>query len=190
MAATSGMTRYVGSAHAEVVSHHPEVVAVPELAAAGKVIIVISSELPEVLGLADRVLVMRQGRLAGEVSGKAITEENIVRLAMGVAGGAGLGHDVLGLHQLLGLEAGLEAGRLRAVAAVLGAAAGLDRQKLRLLHLIRVEGAPVHRRRLEHQLHEGAGEQGLDLLQGPVMTGDREIAGGSDRCVVSHGTTA
>lgn len=37
VAATSGMTRYVGSAHAEVVSHHPEVVAVPELAAAGKV---------------------------------------------------------------------------------------------------------------------------------------------------------
>ena len=44
----------------------------------------ISSELPEVMGLADRVLVMRQGRLAGEVSGKAITEENIVRLAMGL----------------------------------------------------------------------------------------------------------
>ena len=54
------------------------------LARAGKGVIVISSELPEVMGLADRVLVMRQGRLAGEVSGKAITEENIVRLAMGL----------------------------------------------------------------------------------------------------------
>ena len=41
------------------------------------------------MGLADRVLVMRQGRIAGEVAGDAITEENIVRLAMGVAGGAG-----------------------------------------------------------------------------------------------------
>ncbi|MEO9328338.1 NAD(P)H-hydrate dehydratase [Gordonia aurantiaca] len=37
VAATSGMTRYVGSAHAEVVSHFPEVVAVPDLAEAGRV---------------------------------------------------------------------------------------------------------------------------------------------------------
>ncbi|UAK38276.1 NAD(P)H-hydrate dehydratase [Gordonia bronchialis] len=37
VAATSGMTRYVGSAHAEVVSHWPEVVAVPDLADAGRV---------------------------------------------------------------------------------------------------------------------------------------------------------
>jgi len=59
---------------------------VRELARAGKGVIVISSELPEVMGLADRVLVMRQGRIAGEVAGEAITEENIVRLAMGVAG--------------------------------------------------------------------------------------------------------
>lgn len=55
-----------------------------ELARAGKGVIVISSELPEVMGLGDRVLVMRQGRIAGEVAGEAITEENIVRLAMGV----------------------------------------------------------------------------------------------------------
>ena len=54
------------------------------LARAGKGVIVISSELPEVIGLADRVLVMRQGRIAGEVAGDAITEENIVRLAMGL----------------------------------------------------------------------------------------------------------
>ena len=62
---------------------------VRSLAAEGRGVIVISSELPEVMGLADRVLVMRQGRIAGEVAGDAITEENIVRLAMGVAGGAG-----------------------------------------------------------------------------------------------------
>lgn len=37
VAATSGMTRYVGSAHAEVVSHFPEVVAAPDLADAGRV---------------------------------------------------------------------------------------------------------------------------------------------------------
>ncbi|AGT10161.1 sugar ABC transporter ATP-binding protein [Paracoccus aminophilus] len=55
-----------------------------KLAAEGRSIIVISSELTEVMGLADRVLVMRQGRLAGEVAGQDITEDNIVRLAMGV----------------------------------------------------------------------------------------------------------
>lgn len=54
------------------------------LARAGKGVIVISSELPEVMGLSDRVLVMRQGSLAGEVEGARITEENIVRLAMGL----------------------------------------------------------------------------------------------------------
>ncbi|WBU58431.1 sugar ABC transporter ATP-binding protein [Paracoccus sediminicola] len=54
------------------------------LAKDGKGVIAISSELPEVLGLSDRVLVMRQGRIAGEVAGAEITEENIVRLAMGL----------------------------------------------------------------------------------------------------------
>ncbi len=57
---------------------------VRQLARQGRGVIVISSELPEVMGLADRVLVMRQGRIAGEVSGADITEEAIVRLAMGL----------------------------------------------------------------------------------------------------------
>ena len=47
-------------------------------------VIVISSELPEVIGLADRVLVMRGGRIAGEVEGAGKTEDAIVRLAMGL----------------------------------------------------------------------------------------------------------
>lgn len=55
------------------------------LAAQGRAIVVISSEMQEVIGLADRVLVMRQGRIAGELAGGAIGEEAIVRLAMGVA---------------------------------------------------------------------------------------------------------
>ena len=58
------------------------------LAAAGKSIIVISSEMQEVIGLADRVLVMRAGRVAGEVEGDRITEDRIVRLAMGLDGTA------------------------------------------------------------------------------------------------------
>ncbi|MGZ9811023.1 sugar ABC transporter ATP-binding protein [Pseudoroseicyclus sp. H15] len=56
------------------------------LAEEGVSIIVISSELPEVIGLADRVLVMRQGRIAGEVAGSDKTEDAIVRLAMGLEG--------------------------------------------------------------------------------------------------------
>jgi ribose transport system ATP-binding protein len=54
------------------------------LADAGTGVIVISSEMPEVIGLADRVVVMRAGRIAGELEGTQVTEQNIVRLAMGV----------------------------------------------------------------------------------------------------------
>lgn len=54
------------------------------LAAEGRAIIVISSEMQEVIGLCDRVLVMRQGRVVGELAGNTITEDAIVRLAMGV----------------------------------------------------------------------------------------------------------
>lgn len=55
-----------------------------DLAAQGKSIIVISSEMQEVIGLADRVIVMRAGRVAGTVTGDDIAEEPIVRLAMGL----------------------------------------------------------------------------------------------------------
>ncbi|MDO5603778.1 MAG: sugar ABC transporter ATP-binding protein [Paracoccus sp. (in: a-proteobacteria)] len=57
---------------------------VRKLAAEGRGVIVISSELPEVIGLSDRVLVMRGGLIAGELAGEEITEENIVHLAMGL----------------------------------------------------------------------------------------------------------
>jgi ribose transport system ATP-binding protein len=52
-----------------------------DLAAQGKAIIVISSELPEVLLLAHRVLVMCEGRVTGEVSGTDATQENLMELA-------------------------------------------------------------------------------------------------------------
>jgi ribose transport system ATP-binding protein len=55
------------------------------LAAEGRAIVVISSEMQEVIGLADRILVMRHGRVTGELSGTDATEDAIVRLAMGVA---------------------------------------------------------------------------------------------------------
>jgi ABC-type sugar transport system ATPase subunit len=52
-----------------------------ELAAEGMAIILISSELAEVLAVADRILVMREGRLAGELAAAEATEEKILRLA-------------------------------------------------------------------------------------------------------------
>ena len=52
-----------------------------ELARAGVPILMISSDLPEVLALADRILVMRQGRLTGELSRAEATEEKIMHLA-------------------------------------------------------------------------------------------------------------
>lgn len=54
-----------------------------ELCAQGKSIIMVSSELPEVLGMSDRILVMRGGRILGEVDGKDATEEKIMKYAMG-----------------------------------------------------------------------------------------------------------
>lgn len=54
------------------------------LAAAGKSVIVVSSELPEVIGLSTRVVVMGRGHIAGELSGPQITEDAILRRAMGV----------------------------------------------------------------------------------------------------------
>ncbi len=54
------------------------------LAAEGKAIVVISSEMQEIVGLSDRVIVMRRGRSAGELSGDAITENDIIRFAMGL----------------------------------------------------------------------------------------------------------
>ena len=52
-----------------------------ELAAHGKAILVISSELPELLGICDRILVMRDGSLCGELSAAEATQEKIMRLA-------------------------------------------------------------------------------------------------------------
>jgi len=55
-----------------------------QLAAAGKSIIVISSEMPELLGICDRIVVMREGHIAGEVTGTHMNENEIVALATGV----------------------------------------------------------------------------------------------------------
>jgi len=53
------------------------------LAERGVAIIMISSELPEVLGMSDRILVMHEGRVAGELAKHEATQERVMRLAMG-----------------------------------------------------------------------------------------------------------
>lgn len=51
------------------------------LVAKGKSIIMISSELPEILGMCDRILVMRNGRITGELDNATATQENIMKYA-------------------------------------------------------------------------------------------------------------
>jgi ribose transport system ATP-binding protein len=58
------------------------------LAAAGKSVILISSEMAEVIGLSHRVMVMKSGRIVGELESEGIAEEAIVRYAMGIEGAA------------------------------------------------------------------------------------------------------
>jgi ABC-type sugar transport system ATPase subunit len=53
------------------------------LADGGLAVVVISSELIEVLGLSDRIIVMADGRVAGELDGPGATEEDVMRLATG-----------------------------------------------------------------------------------------------------------
>ena len=47
----------------------------------GKCVIMVSSEMPELLGICDRILVMSGGRLAGQVDARTATQEDIMALA-------------------------------------------------------------------------------------------------------------
>ncbi|TFC04682.1 MULTISPECIES: multiple monosaccharide ABC transporter ATP-binding protein [Cryobacterium] len=51
-----------------------------ELAAAGKAVVVISSELPELLGISDRIYAISEGRITGEVAAKDATQESLMHL--------------------------------------------------------------------------------------------------------------
>ncbi len=55
---------------------------VAEIAASGVAVLVISSELKEVLGLGDRILVMREGQISGELSRQEATQEKVLALAL------------------------------------------------------------------------------------------------------------
>ena len=54
-----------------------------KLAQNGKAIVMVSSEMPEILGMSDRIIVMSEGRKAGELSRKQATQERILQLASG-----------------------------------------------------------------------------------------------------------
>jgi rhamnose transport system ATP-binding protein len=56
---------------------------IDELAAEGMAVLMISSELPEVLGVSDRILVLHEGRLTGEFARADATEDKIIRAATG-----------------------------------------------------------------------------------------------------------
>jgi ABC-type sugar transport system ATPase subunit len=54
-----------------------------ELAAQGTAILMISSELAEILGMSDRIVVMRNGRIAGALTREEATQHRIMSLALG-----------------------------------------------------------------------------------------------------------
>lgn len=58
------------------------------LVAGGLAVLMISSELPEVLGMADRILVMREGRITAELSRAEADEDQVMRAATGQLKGA------------------------------------------------------------------------------------------------------
>jgi ABC-type sugar transport system ATPase subunit len=62
-----------------------------ELTRGGMATLVISSELPEVLALCDRIVVMREGRIAGELRGDGATQEQVLALALPDAGAVEMG---------------------------------------------------------------------------------------------------
>lgn len=57
-----------------------------KLVQSGLAVVMISSEMPEILGMSDRILVMHQGRITGELTRAAATQEKIMQYAMGLDG--------------------------------------------------------------------------------------------------------
>jgi ABC-type sugar transport system ATPase subunit len=68
----------------DVGAKHEIYLLINELTARGKAVVMISSELPEVLGMSDRILVMHRGRVAGEIpEAVAATQEQVLEMAVG-----------------------------------------------------------------------------------------------------------
>jgi putative multiple sugar transport system ATP-binding protein len=62
---------------------------IQRLADSGKGVVVISSELPELMGLCDRIYTVFEGRVTGEIRGADATQEELMRLMTGTGVGAG-----------------------------------------------------------------------------------------------------
>jgi rhamnose transport system ATP-binding protein len=78
---------------------------IAELASRGLAIILISSELPELLGMCDRMIVLREGRVAGQFSHDEATQEKVIRVATDVAiVGPSHGSNVVSLHPNAGAQ--------------------------------------------------------------------------------------
>jgi ABC-type sugar transport system ATPase subunit len=56
---------------------------ISSLARQGKAVIMVSSELPEILGMSDRVIVVREGELAGDVPRRSASQETLLQYAFG-----------------------------------------------------------------------------------------------------------
>jgi putative multiple sugar transport system ATP-binding protein len=52
------------------------------MAAAGKAVMMISSELPELLGVCDRIYVLNEGEIAGELKNDGLSQEDIMKVIM------------------------------------------------------------------------------------------------------------
>jgi ABC-type sugar transport system ATPase subunit len=59
-----------------------------QLTAAGVAIIMISSELPEILGMSDRILVMHGGEIKGEFAAGGANQEDLLHCALGTGSGS------------------------------------------------------------------------------------------------------
>ena len=57
---------------------------IAKFASEGKAVIVVSSELPELIGLCNRIYVMHRGRLKGELAGSDMNEQTIMAMATGL----------------------------------------------------------------------------------------------------------
>ena len=60
-----------------------------KLTAAGKAVVLVSSELPELMGMSDRILMLQEGRMAGEFDARTATQEQLLAAAMGQTETAG-----------------------------------------------------------------------------------------------------
>jgi ABC-type sugar transport system ATPase subunit len=56
---------------------------VNRLTAEGKAVILVSSELPELIGMSDRILMLHEGRVGGEFAREEATQERLMEAAMG-----------------------------------------------------------------------------------------------------------